>query len=238
MFLYDITQSDELNEEGFFDYTRLSTGIRRLDDILAGGLNRGELIILGARPAIGKTTFAVNLAINAAMQEQRVFFLSCEISPQALALKFALRMKTSIRGLSQYEWTEFIEIDVERSVDSVVRSVTNDTPPDLVIIDYIQFLATGLENRNYAVGDIGARLKRICNDNNIIVFALAQVSRQGSEHPTLVDLKDSGNLEQDADVVMFLNRNDRGLNLSVKKNRNGELGEVALNFIARESAIY
>jgi replicative DNA helicase len=251
---------DELQKSGG-ELRGLPTGFADLDRMLAG-LQNSNLIILAARPGTGKTAFAVNIAQYASVvAKKKIGFFSLEMSREELVDRLlvgqadidAWKLKTG--RLSQ---EDFLKISDAMGVLAESKIFIDDTPGlsiyemrtkarrlmmeqniDLLVVDYLQ-LAHGQnrENRVQEVGEISQGLKNIARELKIPVLALAQLSRaveqRGEKAPQLSDLRESGSIEQDADVVMFLYRKDDDLResvtLRIAKHRNGGLGDIELYF--------
>lgn len=251
---------DELQKSGG-ELRGLPTGFADLDRMTAG-LQKSNLVILAARPGTGKTAFAVNIAQYATiMAKKKVGFFSLEMSREELVDRLlvgqadidAWKLKTG--RLSQ---EDFLKISDAMGVLAESKLFIDDTPGlsiyemrtkarrlmmeqeiDLLVVDYLQ-LAHGQnrENRVQEVGEISQGLKNIARELKIPVLALAQLSRaveqRGEKAPQLSDLRESGSIEQDADVVMFLYRKDDDLResvtLKIAKHRNGGLGDIELYF--------
>lgn len=251
------------------DYIGIPCGIGALDKKITG-LNKSDLIILGARPGMGKTSFALNIARNVAVNSGRtVCFFSLEMSRDQLAQRM-LSSEAGIKSeklrtgeLEDDEWTRLAQAGENLSKANIYFDETSTiTVPemkaklrrmkrvDLVIIDYLGLMksAKATENRVQEVSEITRNLKIMAKELKVPVIACAQLSRgtevKGKSHkPALSDLRESGSIEQDADIVLFLYREayydsekaedeDRGDQnkaiCSVAKNRHGELGDVEL----------
>ena len=256
----------------------IATGFPDLDKLLGGGLQRSDLIIVAARPSLGKSTLAFNIARYAAEQLARVAVFSLEMSAEQIGIRLVAneadvdshKMRVGIlrdeevqrehdaigylSGLPIYiDETPFQRIVEMRSK---ITRLHNEEPIDLLIVDYIQ-LITGSsgrsENRVMDMGEISRSLKSIARELDIPVLALSQLSRapeQRQNHrPILSDLRESGSIEQDADVVAFIYREDKHVTrvewekrrpsdpypaniaeLIVEKHRNGPTGSVHLYF--------
>ena len=261
---------DRLNELSQSDSAipGLSTGLRDLDTRL-NGLNKSDLVLLAARPAMGKTAFALNLCLNAAKKYNKtVASFSLEMSREQLAMRL-MSMESFVDGkklatgkLEDEEWTKLcmassalsqtdIRVDDNPSItvaemNAKCRRLDN---LGLVLIDYLQ-LMTGSgygknsENRVTVVGEISRALKIMAKELNVPVICLSQLSRavegRTDKRPILSDLRESGAIEQDADSVMFLyrdeyyneNTEDKGVaECIVAKNRHGETGTVKLQWL-------
>lgn len=244
------------------------TGYRDLDNMTAG-LQRSDLIILAARPAMGKTTLVTNLAYNVAtIAKQPVLFFSLEMSKEQLVD----RMLSDASGvdswnirtgnLSDDDFSKLSEAMGEMSeapiyIDDTpglsvlemrtkARRAAHDQPLGLIIIDYLQLMqGSGRDNGNRVqeVSEISRGLKLIARELNVPVIALSQLSRsvesRSPQIPQLADLRESGSIEQDADIVMFIYREayynpeterENVTDLIIAKHRNGPVGKVELYF--------
>jgi replicative DNA helicase len=237
------------------------TGFKDLDDTLAG-MQRSNLIILAARPGVGKTSLALNIAQNLAVNYKRpVGFFSLEMSREELVDRLlvaqadidAWRLKTG--KLSEEDFTKlsnamgvlaeaplFIDDTPALSILEMrtkARRLQIEHGVDLIIVDYLQLARSRqLENRVQEVSEISQGLKNLARELKLPILALSQLSRaveqRGQKRPQLADLRESGALEQDSDVVMFLWREDEekteNIILDVAKHRNGPLRSIKLFF--------
>jgi len=218
------------------DVTGLSTGYKDLDDMTTG-LHKDELIILAARPGVGKTAFALNLAQNAATKSNAtVAIFSLEMGAESLVNRM-LCSEGSIDAnalrtgkLDENQWNSLV---VAMGSLSRTNVYIDDTPGvkmaeirskcrrllkesgnlDLIIIDYLQLIeGTGQENRQQEVSVISRNLKKLAKELHVPVIALSQLSRgveaRQDKRPMLSDIRESGSIEQDADIVAFLYRDD------------------------------
>lgn len=262
---------DSLNSDTDDSLKPIPTGIGDLDRMITG-LNRSDLILLAARPGMGKTSFALNIARNAACKSKKtVAFFSLEMSKEQLASRLlsteALISGTTLRTgkLNDEEWNRLIPAS---DILSKSELYLDDTPGitisemksrlrrmhnlDLVVIDYLQLMASGrrIDNRVQEISEITRNLKILAKEMNVPVITLSQLSRaseQRTDHrPQLSDLRDSGSIEQDADIVLFLYRegyySDKDPNEAaptsdmnageciVAKNRHGETSSVKLHW--------
>lgn len=237
------------------------TGFNDLDHMLSG-LQKSNLLILAARPGMGKTAFSLNLAQNAAVLfKKKVAFFSLEMSKEELIDRLvvaqadidAWKLKTGRLGeedfakLSHamgvlYEAQIYIDDTPGISLTELrtkARRLMMEHEIDMFIVDYLQ-LVHGFtkDNRVQEVGEISQGLKNLARELQVPVLSLAQLSRavesRGTKEPQLSDLRESGSIEQDADVVMFLYRPDDDIREQVKlkiaKHRNGGLGDIDLFF--------
>ena len=252
------------------EFVGLPTGIGELDKVITG-LHKSDLIIVGARPGMGKTSFALNIARNVAFKKKRVCFFSLEMTRDQLAQRLlsseAMIPSTKLRTgeLSSEEWVRLANAGSELSNTEIYLDETAGiTVPemkaklrrmkkvDLVVIDYLGLMhsAKRTENRVQEVQEITGSLKIMAKELKVPVMVCAQLSRgteaKGKSHiPALSDLRESGSIEQDADIVMFLYRetyydNEKSENDApsdpnsakciVAKNRHGELTTVDLHW--------
>jgi len=247
--------------------TGIPTGYSDLDEHLAG-LQPSNLIVVGARPSMGKTAFALGLAAHAAMSGEKVLFFSLEMSHLEIAqrvLSAEARVNASHMRSGRLAEQDFKKIsqavgrlsDASLHIDdnpnvtimdirAKARRIKARTGLSLVVVDYLQ-LMTGrhnAESRQVEISEISRGLKILARELNIPVIALSQLSRnleaRNDKRPMLSDLRESGAIEQDADVVMFIYRDeiyhqdssDRGTaEIIIAKHRNGPTGVVELSFI-------
>ncbi len=271
---------DNLYKEGR-EVTGLATHFEELDR-MTSGLQNSELVIIAARPSMGKTAFAINIAQNAAIQGQKVVAVfSLEMSKESL-LRRMLASESLVdsqkiqKGFLVREDREKLTNGLERLVEAQI--FVDDTPGislaemrakarrlrqsagklDLIVIDYLQLMTAGtmgptarkFENRTQEVSAISRGLKALAKEMNIPVIALSQLSRAseqrgGDKKPMLSDLRESGSIEQDADVVAFIHResyynrddpdpeNDNKAEIIIAKQRNGPTGSVQLAWLSR-----
>ena len=260
----------------------IMTGFNDLDELL-GGLQRSDMIILGARPSLGKSTLAMNVSLNAAMNGAKVGVYSLEMSRDQLALRLlAADAEIDAHRLRLGLYTEAEE---QRIIDSIGRLselpvYIDDTPfqtmvemrskarrlslrekgLDLLVVDYLQLIqgkGRG-DNRVQEIGEISRSLKGMARDLGVALLTCSQLSRavegRTGHRPQLSDLRDSGSIEQDADVVMFIHRDDKDYTLEeweqqnpgkpypkniaeiiVAKHRNGPTGN--LNLVFRDNLV-
>jgi len=239
----------------------MPTGFADLDNLLAG-MQRSNLLILAARPGIGKSTFALNVSHNLAVNYGKpVGYFSLEMSQEELVDRLlvaqadidAWKLKTG--KLSE---DDFAALSNAMGVLAEAPLYIDDTPgasilemrtkarrlqvevgAELIVVDYMQLgRSRNLENRVQEVAEISQGLKNLARELKIPVLAISQLSRaveqRGTKRPVLADLRESGSIEQDADVVMFLWREDdenqAQFNLDIAKHRNGPLGQLQLHF--------
>ncbi len=239
----------------------VATGFNDLDSMLSG-LQKSNLIILAARPGMGKTALSLNIAQNAAVLfKKKVAFFSLEMSKEELIDRLvvaqadidAWKLKTGRLGeddfarLSHamgvlYEAQIFIDDTPGLSLNELrtkARRLMMEHEIDLFIVDYLQLVhGYTKDNRVQEVGEISQGLKNIARELQVPVLSLAQLSRavesRGTKEPQLSDLRESGSIEQDADVVLFMYRPDddirEQMKLKIAKHRNGGLGDIDLFF--------
>lgn len=209
----------------------IPSGLGKLDE-LTGGFEAGEMIIVGARPAVGKSAFGMSIALSAARAGKRVLVCSCEMSDVQYARRIAAEitgingMKLKNADLSDDQWVaigdalnEMARLGIgftfnTRTIEelySICLGEKEENGLDLLVVDYIQLLdtKTKCENEAVKISRVSTRLKQIALELQIPVVALAQVNRQegiADRMPTLKELKGSGSLEQDGDKVIFLHR--------------------------------
>ena len=244
------------------------TGFIDLDRI-THGLSRGALVIVAGRPGMGKTSLALNIATHVAVQHRRtVGVFSLEMGQQELAMRILcsranVRFSAVRQGhLSQQQWTKVIQtmsdigkaplyIDDSASpsileVASKARRLKAEKNLELLVVDYLQLMQAGgrFENRNLEIAAITRAMKQLAKELDLPVILLSQLSRmperRGSDHrPQLADLRESGAIEQDADLVAYVYRDEiyneeavKGeAELIIAKHRNGETGTVKLVFL-------
>lgn len=251
----DATLEIENSWKNSSDYS-LYTGIYDLDSMICG-LHKQELTIIGARPGVGKTTLALQIAEKIARNDKHVLFVSLEMSDNQLIQKmiartgnvksYRMRMGTiededwtkisnAIGKLSDLKFNTNSKIRTIQKLELEARKLKNRGKLDLLIIDYIQLLKSKdkFNSREQEVADISRRLKLMSLELDIPVVALCQLNRNASNNePGLSDLRESGSLEQDADNVIFLHQENNENNivtLKVAKQRAGETGKIAVMF--------
>ena len=247
------------------------TGFSGIDRVLSG-MGKSDLVLIGARPGMGKTSFALNIAINVAQKTKKeVCIFSLEMSAEQIATRMLSieSMVTSNRfrsgELTDDDWKKIgpaagkitncdILIDDSTGINvtnmraKLRREQNKKKEIGLVVIDYLQLMQSEkrIDNRVQEIGDISRSLKLLAKDFNVPVICLAQLSRKPegrtSQKPMLSDLRDSGAIEQDADMVLFLYREDyykeeaaaaenKICEVVVAKNRHGGLDTVKLGWI-------
>ncbi|AGJ65019.1 replicative DNA helicase [Chlamydia trachomatis] len=255
------------NQNSFFD--AFPTGYKDIDDkgvILA----KGNFVIIAARPSIGKTALAIDMAINLAVtQQRRVGFLSLEMSAGQIVERIIANL-TGISGekLQRGDLSKEELFRVEEAGETVreshfyicsdsqyklnlianqIRLLRKEDRVDVIFIDYLQLINSSVgENRQNEIADISRTLRGLASELNIPIVCLSQLSRKVEDRankvPMLSDLRDSGQIEQDADVILFINRKESSSNceITVGKNRHGSVFSSVLHFdpkISKFSAI-
>ena len=244
----------------------IPSGLKNLDAV-TGGLNKGELIVLAARPSVGKSSMAENIAEAVARRGHTVAFFSIEMSKEMVLSRWLARgglisSRKFIQGLTEQEWSQLYSLAEQRAnlpiflldppsassqtVHSAVeRLALQGENVELVVVDYLQLIANNEplvkgETKADRIGRITGNLKQLARTLNVPVLLLAQLNRE-SEHrsddePQLSDLRGSGDIEQDADVVLLMWREPGNpdlppvVRMKVAKQRNGPLGDVAIRF--------
>ena len=266
-----IDRVQELHDNGAEEVTGVRTGFYDLDKMTAG-LQKGDLIVLAARPSMGKTAFALNIAEHVAVQEGLpVLVFSMEMGASQLALRLVgslgridqQRLRTG--RLDSGEWerlTEAVEklSQVQLHIDETAGLTSSELRArarrmarqfgtlGLIVIDYLQLMngsgGSNEENRATVLGEISRGLKALAKELQCPVIALSQLNRsvesRQDKRPMMSDLRESGAIEQDADIIMFIYRDDYYDKASKKpgqaeiiiaKQRNGPVGEVNLTFL-------
>ncbi|MDA8037633.1 MAG: replicative DNA helicase [Actinomycetota bacterium] len=249
---------------------RLPTGFPDLDRLLLGGIVPGHLVIVGARPSMGKTAFALGVARRVAERGQRVLFASAEQGAEELAERMLVdvgrvpsdRVRPTITadhlGKLSLAASAVRDLPIDLldrgvslgSIARAARRLARCSGLGLVIVDYLQLLdGERAERRELEVAGLSRGLKFLARELDVPVVALSQLNRgveeRVSKRPVLADLRESGSLEQDADVVLFIYRDEiyspdtsaRGIaEILIAKHRNGPTGVVQLAFLARRMA--
>ena len=232
----------KITSENADEYKGIPTGFSRLDDCISG-LNRSDLILIGARPAMGKTSFALNIAANVAKIGKKVVFFSLEMSNEQLATRLlateARVESNKLRSgkIAQEEWVRlsqaaerfmnynlYLDDTSTITVPEIKSKIRRMKNVDCIVLDYLGLMqsAKKSENRVQEVTEITRSLKLLAKDMKIPVVVCCQLSRgpekngKASNRPMLSDLRDSGSIEQDADIVMMLYR--EGYYAADKKN--------------------
>ncbi|MFB4213768.1 replicative DNA helicase [Shouchella sp. JSM 1781072] len=259
----------EVLQQSRGDITGIATGFSELDTMTAG-FQRNDLIIVAARPSVGKTAFALNIAQNVATKtEENVAIFSLEMGASQLVTRMlcaegnidAQRMRTG--ALEEEDWHKLsmamgslskagIYIDDTPGVKvgeirAKCRRLKQESGLGMILIDYLQLIqgnGRGGENRQQEVSEISRTLKAIARELEVPVIALSQLSRgvesRQDKRPMMSDIRESGSIEQDADIVAFLYRDDyydketenkNTIEIIIAKQRNGPVGTVELAFV-------
>ena len=248
----------ESNYNSRNDYS-LYTGITDLDDKILG-LHNQEFTVIGARPGVGKTTLALQIAQNIARKGKEVTIMSLEMSDTQLIQKLiaskarinSYKMRRGTLEEADFEKIRDVSEDISnlpitlisrtttiQKIETTIRKLKNKNQLDLVIIDYIQLIKNNkkLPSREQEVADITRTLKLLSLELDIPIIGLCQLNRNATKaEPTLADLRESGSIEQDADNVWFLYQekedesNVVDVTLKIAKQRAGEIGKVNLKF--------
>ena len=271
----DVLKKFEMLQSDPDSYKGIPTGFKRLDRI-TNGLQAGALIVLAARPGMGKTSLAMNLVENASLRAGKtcaVFSLEMprqEIVQRIVCSYANVSMRNALSGeLSAKEWKKLMLAGDQLKKSNIYIDDSSRVTPaeilskcrrlkttagslDLIMIDYIQLMSSGdpkyggSENRTQEVAAITRELKIMAKELSVPVIALSQLRRIQSKEPQLSDLRESGAIEQDADIVMFISRPEAiatkeeiesgkivkgAAELILAKHRAGEQGRVALKFI-------
>ncbi len=249
------------------------TGFKEFDKI-TNGLQNSDLILLAARPGVGKTSFAMNILVNAAVEHGKkcaVFSLEMsrdQLMQRAICSLAKVPMAKALNGsMNAEEWQRIWTASKKLESSGIYIDDSSLTTPadvltkcrrlkvkdnlDVIMIDYIQLMSSGNEKKNdtrqNVVSDISRNLKIAAKELNVPIIALSQLSRQvesrqGDHKPMLADLRDSGAIEQDADIVLFLYNPEKyndvpqsdepgTVELLIEKHRNGSTGSVKLRWI-------
>jgi len=225
--------------------TGLDTGFIELNR-LTGGFNDGDLVIIAARPSMGKTAYALNIAYNVIKQDKGVAIFSLEMPAEQLMLRILsaaskIPLQDVRRGnLTEEEWSKLTEItdfiaskplyiDDEQNINihtirAKLRKLKAQKPDiSLAIIDYLQLIDSDIKERHLAIAEISRSLKLLARELQIPIIALSQLNRaleaRPNKRPMLSDLRESGAIEQDADIIMFIYRDDVYKAIEAKKKQ-------------------
>lgn len=253
-----IARTTDLIEQNIKKKDDLSyyTGFFELD-ALTDGLHKGELTIIGARPATGKTTFALQIAERIAGYNKSVMFVSLEMSEEQIIQKIlAKKSRVNSRKIRNGDLTGeeldniyikcgeisdlplllYTKLKSIQQIEIEARKLKNKGKIDLLIIDYLQLVRNmgNFKSREQEVADISRTLKLLSLELEIPIVALCQLNRNASKNePTLADIRESGSIEQDADNVIFLYQEDvedNKVTIDLQKQRAGNTGKLKLKF--------
>lgn len=251
------------NKDNYFkerEVKPLYIGFDKLDDLL-GGLEGGDMIVIGARPAVGKSALVTQITSNLAKQGKRIGFYNLEMQNKQVYERFVVsesgialtRLRRAIKFLGDEE-EKFNKANetLEKAENIVItsggaksvsdiRSESRHMDYDIIIIDYLQLLkaeSTYRGNRAAEVGEISRSIKNLAMELNIPIIALSQLNRvsemKETKEPTMAELREAGNIEQDASVIMLMwnldsdDRTKKGC--KIEKNRQGNTGKVVMRF--------
>ncbi|MGA1598205.1 MAG: replicative DNA helicase [bacterium] len=251
--------------------TGVPTGFTELDE-LTRGLQRGDLVILAARPSMGKTAFSMNIALYAAVHARiPVLVFSLEMPKEHIAMRLICsEARVNSRklwggNLDQEDWDKLLEattrmmdapllLDDQSGINpayvrKVARQVQQEHPNlGLIVVDYLQLMSSNrrTDSREQEISEISRSMKAIAKEFSVPVVALSQLNRdlerRADKRPMMSDLRESGALEQDADLIMFIyrdevyneNTEDKGIaEIILSKHRNGEIGTRRLAFVGQ-----
>lgn len=237
-----------------------------LDISLGGGFGPGELVVVGARPAVGKTAFAINLALQSITknegiatdiftlemtQEQMMYrFVSNKAKVNNMQIRNPKGLDRSKKRLAAKAYQEISEMNLRiydqeyTQLNDIITTIKKRAEEGkyLAIIDYVGLVSVtdSRKDQRQIISEVTRRLKLLTNELKITIILLAQLSRETEKTgkvPTLADLKDSGSLEQDANIVMFLYRPDeenrQAIKVKIAKSRDGVIGEIPFKFIGQ-----
>ncbi len=272
--LNEVINKFETIEKDKSSLAGIKTGFYGLD-LLTNGLQKSDLILLAARPAVGKTSLAMNIVNNIALNGGSCAIFSLEMSAaqlmqRAICSTAMVSMSKALKGeLSSKEWKLLLEakdklskakiyiddsaLNTPVDILSKCRRIKREHGLDVVMIDYLQLMSSGnkrTDNRQTEVSEISRNLKIAAKELNVPIICLSQLSRavegRKGNRPMLSDLRESGAIEQDADIVMFIHNPDKYLEddnaikqgiveLIVAKHRNGPTDTIKLKFISEHT---
>ena len=257
-----LSQIAEENKDKYFidnETGKTYIGLSKLDDLL-GGLEGGDMIVIGARPAVGKSAFVTQITSNLSEQGKRIGFYNLEMQEKQVYERFVASQSgiglTRIRRAKKFLGDEKERFDKANEVlekrDNIVistgsksvgeiRSESRHMGYDIIIIDYLQLLKADKEyrgNRYAEVGAISKAIKALAMELNIPIIALSQLNRvseaRDTKEPTMAELREAGDIEQDASVIILMwnlsNDDSSKKGCKVEKQRQGQTGKVVLNF--------
>lgn len=228
----------------------IRTGFSKLDTYIQ--VEKGDFDIIAARPSVGKTALALNLCANIAKQGKGVAFFSLETSPEKVFDRIAASIaginfgKIKRQTMEEDDWAKFVQASdmlvklplsiVKASGKSVswIRGEALRLKADVVFIDYLGLINGTGKSRYEIITNVSMELHNMAQQTGITVFALSQLNRNATgRRPTMADLRESGQVEQDADVIVLLHRVNEDLNdmdVIIEKNKEGEVGTVKMKF--------
>lgn len=237
---------------------RAETGFKKIDNILQG-MSGGNLIVLAARPKVGKTAFALSVAENVAKSGKKVVFfsqemLSCELCERILSKNSGVSMTKLINKNLNHDELKLLKktLEILKNRELIINDSSGVSVNDirmsckmlknlgLIVVDYLQLMHSGsgkCENRNQEIGRISRDLKRLATDLNVPILCLSQLNRTSGENqkPSPSEIRDSGEVEQNCNKLMLMwcvskNEGSKTIGLDVALNRRGGTGTVLLNF--------
>ena len=257
-----LSQIAEENKDKYFndnETEKTYIGLSKLDDLL-GGLEGGDMIVIGARPAVGKSAFVTQITSNLSEQGKRIGFYNLEMQEKQVYERFVVSQSgiglTRLRRAKKFLGDEKERFDKANEVlekkDNIVittgsksvseiRAESRHMGYDIIIIDYLQLLKSDKEyrgNRYAEVGAISKSIKALAMELNIPIIALSQLNRvsemKDTKEPTMAELREAGDIEQDASVIILmwnLSQEDNSKKgCKVEKQRQGQTGKVVMNF--------
>ncbi len=265
--LIDVLNDALIYIDGRGDASGLRTGFAELDR-LTGGLEPGQFVVVAARPSVGKTLFACNVADNVAAHGKAVLFFTLEMSRREIGMRImASRSSVSMHAMRagtkvNADWDRMAEtlpaasnqrlwIDDKPAISVAyirarAKRMKRKHGLDLIVVDYLGLMKGQGDNRVQEIGSISRGLKALAKELELPIIALAQLNRgvesRPDKRPIMSDLRDSGEVEQDADIIAMLHREalySDGENwknfaeMILRKNRNGPLGDIALHYDGR-----
>lgn len=257
-----LSQIASENKDKYFvdnETERTYIGFAKLDDLL-GGLEGGDMIVIGARPAVGKSAFVTQITSNLSYQGKRIGFYNLEMQEKQVYERFVVSQSgiglTRLRRAKKFLGDERERFDKANEVlekkDNIVittgsksvseiRSESRHMGYDIIIIDYLQLLKPDKEyrgNRYAEVGAISKAIKSLAMEMNIPIIALSQLNRvseaRDTKEPTMAELREAGDIEQDASVIILMwnlsNEDKSKKGCKVEKQRQGQTGSIVMNF--------
>lgn len=235
----------------------IKAGYATLDNYIQ--IEKGDFDIIAARPSVGKTALAINIMLNMAKKGHRVAFFSLETSYEKVFDRIASTVtgvnfgRIKRQSMDEHDWSCFMScadelsklpIDIIKASGQSVAWIRGEAlrlKAEIVFIDYLQLINGKGSGRYEEVTNTSMELHNMAQQTGISVFALAQINRSGAKRPSMADIKDSGQIEQDADVIIILHRpeeNRDDVDVIVDKNKEGEVGTVKMKFDGGRQRFY